>query len=59
MSRPVGRPVTEPCGTEPAYKRAKRRAAAGKDHCGPCDPCREAYNEAQREYYAKRKGQKQ
>lgn len=53
---PVGRPVTEPCGTEPAYKRAARRKRQGKDNCGPCDECKAAYNEAQRRYYAKRKG---
>lgn len=56
MSNPVGRPATAPCGTEPAYKRAKRRKAAGKDHCGPCAACVDAYNAAQRGYYAKRKG---
>lgn len=55
-SRPVGRPVTEPCGSEAAYKRAKRREKQGKDHCGPCEPCKAAWAEAQRRYYAKRKG---
>jgi len=56
MSNPVGRPVTAQCGEEAAYKRAKRRKAQGKDHCGPCGPCTDAYNAAQRRYYAKRKG---
>ena len=56
MTNPVGRPVTAECGTEAAYKRAKRRAALGKENCGPCGPCRDAYNAAQRGYYAKRKG---
>lgn len=54
--RPVGRPVTQPCGTEAAYKRAQRRKKAGKDHCGPCDECCAGWAEAQRGYYAKRKG---
>lgn len=56
MSNPVGRPVTEPCGTEAAYKRAMRHKRQGKTNCGPCDDCTDAYNEAQRGYYAKRKG---
>lgn len=50
MARPVGRPVTEPCGTEAAYKRHKRH---GED---PDDECKAAWAEAQRRYYAKRKG---
>ena len=56
MTQPVGRPVSQPCGTEPAYKRAQRRKAEGKDHCGPCDECKAAWADAQRDYYAKRKG---
>lgn len=50
MTRPVGRPVTEPCGTVAAYKRHKRH---GED---ACQPCKDAWAEAQRGYYAKRKG---
>lgn len=42
--------MTEPCGTEAAYKRHKRH---GED---PDDECKAAYNKAQRGYYAKRKG---
>lgn len=58
MSRPVGRPITEPCGTVPAYKRAIRHKKAGKEHCGPCDPCKAAWAEWQRAYYARTKGMK-
>lgn len=43
-----GRPITHPCGTVAAYKRHKRHGAT------PCEPCRQAYNEAQRVMYAKR-----
>lgn len=50
MTNPVGRPITEACGTEAAYKRHRRH---GED---PCQPCKDAYNAAQRVYYAKRKG---
>jgi len=50
MSNPVGRPATEPCGTVAAYKRHKRR---GED---ACQRCKDAYNAAHREMYAKRKG---
>lgn len=56
MSKPIGRPITEGCGTEAAYKRAVRHKAEGKDHCGPCQPCKDAWAEAQRRYYANRKG---
>ena len=52
----VGRPVTEPCGTVAAYKRAKRYKAKGEAHCGPCQDCTDAYNADHRRMYAKRKG---
>lgn len=53
---PVGRPITEPCGTEAAAKRHIRNGEKIKDlTCG----CREAYNAAHRAYYAKRMGKKQ
>lgn len=52
----VGRPVTEECGSVAAYKRNKRYKSKGMAHCGPCQPCTDAYNAAHREYYAKRKG---
>lgn len=48
--RPVGRPITEPCGTVSAYKRHRRHGEQ------PCKPCREAWAAKQREYYAKRHG---
>jgi hypothetical protein len=50
MSNPIGRPVSQPCGTTSAYKRALRRKKAGKEHCGPCDPCKAANAEWQRDY---------
>lgn len=46
----VGRPQSKPCGTVAAYKRHQR---AGET---PCEPCRAAWAEAQREMYRKRKG---
>lgn len=50
MKGPVGRPITEPCGTVAAYKRHKRNGE-------PIDEaCRDAYNAKHREYYAMRKG---
>lgn len=47
---PVGRPITEPCGTVAAYKRHRKH---GED---PCGPCKAAWATAQRHYWAKRKG---
>lgn len=38
-----------PCGTYAAYRRHKRRGEQ------PCDACREAYNERQRENYRRRR----
>ena len=43
-----GRPVTAPCGTASAYARHKRR---GEE---PCDPCRDARREYQRELWKRR-----
>jgi hypothetical protein len=45
-----GRPVTQPCGTQAAYKRHQRK---GEE---PCDPCRLAWAEYQRELYQRRRG---
>jgi hypothetical protein len=50
MSKPVGRPVSRPCGTVPAYKRHLRHGEA------PCTECKAAWADWQRDYYAKRKG---
>jgi hypothetical protein len=50
MTKPVGRPVTRPCGTVPAYKRHKRR---GED---ACDECKAAWAAWQRDYYARKRG---
>lgn len=52
MSRPVGRPITEPCGTPAAYKRHVRKGE-------PTDAaCKAAWAAEQRRMYAKRKGMK-
>lgn len=50
MTRTVGRPITQLCGTVAAYKRHLRN---GEE---PCTPCKSAWAEWQRDYYAKRKG---
>ncbi len=55
-TNPVGRPVTEPCGTVPAYKRALRHKAKGLENCGPCDPCKAEWAKWQRDYYARVRG---
>jgi hypothetical protein len=47
---PPGRPVTAPCGTPSAYKRHRRHGER------PCEACRLAWNEWQREYQRRRKG---
>jgi hypothetical protein len=56
MPRPVGRPVSHPCGTVPAYKRALRYKAKGKPHCGPCEKCKAAWAKWSREYQADLRG---
>ena len=45
----VGRRPTEPCGTVAAYRRHRR---AGEQ---PCDQCRLAWNEKQKQMYHARK----
>jgi hypothetical protein len=53
VTRPVGRPVTKPCGTPDstaAYKRHLRHDET------PCDHCKAEWATAQRRYYAKRNG---
>lgn len=45
-----GRPVTAPCGTVAAYKRHQRHGEP------PCEACRAAWSEYQRELYRRRKG---
>ena len=52
QGNPVGRPVTEPCGTVSAYKRHQRHGET------PCAGCRAAWSEWQREYYRRRKSTK-
>lgn len=55
MSRPVGRPVTKPCGTPDstaAYKRHKRH---GEDACAHC---KAEWAKWQRGYYARTKGKR-
>lgn len=44
-----GRPATKPCGTHAAYKRHQRRQEP------PCDACRKAWAEYQRELYRRRR----
>lgn len=50
MTRPVGRPVTKECGTWQAYKRHKRHKEDA------CQPCKDAYAEWMRDYYARTHG---
>lgn len=45
----LGRPPTQPCGTVAAYRRHRR---AGEE---PCDLCRSAYSDRQRQLYQQRK----
>jgi hypothetical protein len=49
-----GRPITEDCPSEAAYKRHQRNK--WDDTCTDPEGCRKAWAEAQRRYYAKRKG---
>lgn len=53
MSRPVGRPVTKPCGTPDSTAAYKRHIRHGEE---PCDACKAEWAKACRGYYAKRKG---
>ena len=45
-----GPPVCRPCGTIAAYRRHERRGFP------PCDACKAAHAEYQRDYYRRRKG---
>jgi hypothetical protein len=52
VSRPVGRPVSQPCGTVAAYKRHLRHDE------DPCDPCKSVWAAWQRDYYARTKAKR-
>ena len=54
-SRPVGRPITKPCGTVPAYKRHLRLKKKDPSH-EACDPCKAAWAKWHREYTNAKKG---
>lgn len=52
MTRKLGRPATQPCGTVAAFQRHKYN---GEE---PCDLCRAAERERQAEAYQRRKAQR-
>ena len=38
--------LSKPCGTEAGHNRAVHRRLRGAEHCGPCEPCKQAHREA-------------
>lgn len=55
MTRPVGRPVTKPCGTPDSTAAYKRHLRLGE---GTCDDCKAEWAKWHRMNYARTRGKR-